>query len=895
MALTCGTRLGPYEIQSPLGTGGMGEVYRARDTRLDRAVAIKILPSHLSDNPEARQRFDREARAISSLSHPNICTLYDVGHQNGMNYLVMEFLQGETLADRLMKGPLPPEQVLKCGIEICEGLEKAHRSGVVHRDLKPGNIMLTKTGAKLMDFGLAKAVSSEKPPSSGLTATLMSPDGSHPLTAQGTVVGTFQYMSPEQLEGKEADVRGDIFALGAVLYEMATGRRAFTGKSHASIVAAILASEPQPISAVQPMSPPALDRVVKTCLEKDPEERFQTAHDLKLQLKWIAEGGSQSGVPAPKAATRRNHERVLAGVVLAGLIAAIVLSVWYWRRTPEKPRLVRSLIPAPIGASFVTLAPSAGPPAISPDGSRLVFAARDERGKNQLYIRALNSLTAMPLSGTDEASYPFWSPDGSYVGFFADAKLKKIDANGGPPQTLCDAAIGRGGAWIKGGVIVFAPGPGQALLRVSAEGGTAEPASKLDAGRGENSHRWPFPLPDGRHFLFWARNSHGIQEHTLYVGTLGSLNARPLMKSESMARYVPGYLLFMRGQTLMAQHFDPGRLETSGSPVPLAENVAINSTSNHAIFTASDNGTLVYQTGNEQGGWRLLWFTREGKSVGSLADLDRYFDPAISPDGSRIAVELLTPQGTGDIWIFDLRRNTKTRLTFGPASQRYPVWTPDGKTIYYGSNGKGSMHIYAKAADGTGPDRVILEQDAFEYPEDISPDQKYLVYMRGAAGGKTGTEMWALPLLGSERKPFPVVPSAFNIFAASVAPGGRWMSYETNESGRFEVYVTPFPSGGAKWQVSTNGGSSAKWRGDGKELFFLDPADNLMAVNVNMSNGTIQLGTPHTLFRAAGVQNTLGPYTVTADGKKFLVNSGDVKEENQPLTLVQNWDTELKK
>jgi hypothetical protein len=437
MALTSGTRLGPYEIQSPLGAGGMGEVYRARDTRLERVVAIKILPSHLSDNPEARRRFDREARAISSLSHPNICTLYDVGHQDGMNYLVMEFLQEETLADRLMKGALPLEQVLKYGIEICEGLEKAHRSGVVHRDLKPSNVMLTKAGAKLMDFGLAKAVSPEKPPSSGLTATLMSPDGSQPLTAQGTVVGTFQYMSPEQLEGKEADVRGDIFALGAVLYEMATSRRAFTGKSHASIVAAILASEPQPISAIQPMSPPALDRAVKTCLEKDPEERFQTAHDLKLQLKWIAEGGSQVGTLIRTPTEGRGRAWITAGVALVALCVGLALA--HFMRPVAVAPVIRSSIFPPEKTAFAEGASDWAPPVLSPDGTRIVAGVTSQAGRQSLYIRSLNALTGQILAGTEGGVFPFWSPDGRMIGFFANGQLKTIDASGGPLHDLCPA------------------------------------------------------------------------------------------------------------------------------------------------------------------------------------------------------------------------------------------------------------------------------------------------------------------------------------------------------------------------------------------------------------------------------------------------------------------------
>ena len=467
MALTSGSKLGPYEIQSPLGAGGMGEVYRARDTRLDRTVAIKILPAHLSDNLEAKQRFDREARAVSSLNHPNICTLHDVGHQEGIDYLVMEFLEGETLADRLIKGPLSPAQVLKYGIEICEGLETAHRKGVVHRDLKPGNIMMTKSCAKLMDFGLAKAAPSIASSSSSLTMTLSTPAGSHPLTAQGSVVGTFQYMSPEQLEGKEADARSDIFALGAVLYEMATGKRAFEGKTTASVIAAVLAAEPQPISVIQPMSPPALDRVVKTCLAKDPDERFQSVHDVKLQLRWIAEGGSQASAPAQAAVQRNTRDRLAWIVAAAAVFAALALA--FIRREPvPEARLVRSTILPPDNGTFVFLGRTSGP-MLSPDGRNVVFLAR-VAGVTQLWVRGLDSFQPHPLAGTEDAYGAFWSPDSRNIGFFAQGKLKRIAAAGGPAVILCDVDQARGGNWNRQDIILFAKYPGE-IYRIPASGG----------------------------------------------------------------------------------------------------------------------------------------------------------------------------------------------------------------------------------------------------------------------------------------------------------------------------------------------------------------------------------------------------------------------------------------
>jgi len=897
MALTSGSRLGPYEIQAPLGAGGMGEVYRARDTRLDRVVAVKILPEHLSSSGELKARFEREARAVSSLNHPHICHLYDVGSQDGTSFLVMEYLEGESLADRLRKGPLSLKQVLAFGIEIAEALAAAHRTGILHRDLKPGNIMLTSGGAKLLDFGLAKtspalsgsaaAISGMTPSTPTMTIAELS-SKSKDLTQRGTVVGTFQYMAPEVLQGAEADARSDVFSLGCVLYEMVTGRKAFEGKSQLSVLTAILEKDPDPIQHLQPASPAALDHVVRTCLEKNPEERFQTAQDIKLELKWIAASGSESKAPT---VSRRVWLPWTAAAV--AFVVAVALAIAYFNFSARPNPVVRSFILPPSGTSFVTLAPSSGPPEISPDGTKIAFSARDDKGNVMLYVRALNSLTVVALLGTKDAGYPFWSPDSREVAFFTEGKLKKISLGGGPPQVLCEVTAGRGGAWSKEGVIVFAPATGSSLLRVSAGGGTPEPASKLDIAQGENSHRWPYFLPDGSHFLFWARNSRGIQEHTLYVGRLGSLEAKPLMKSELMAVYSRGYLLFIRDRTLMAQAFDAERIELKGSPIPVAEHIATNSISNRPVFSASEDGTLLYQTGNMEGGWRLLWFTREGKQSGSMGgEPDRYFDPAISPDGKRIATGLLTSQGNIDIWVFDLVRGTKTRLTFGPSVQRYPVWTPDGKTIYYASNGKGAFQIFSKPADGSGPEQLVLDEAAIEFPLDISSDQRYLTFTR-VASDKGRAEVWALPLFG-DRKPFRVVQSAFDSNFPALSPDGKWIAYENSESGRPEIYVTAFPSGGVKWQASTSGGVRAKWRHDGKELFFMDLADNVTACDVKTDGKTVQFGTPHLLFHGSGVQNQQGPYTVTTDGKKFLMNSGDLKEESQPLTLVQNWASELK-
>jgi eukaryotic-like serine/threonine-protein kinase len=904
VGLAAGTKLGPYEIQAPLGAGGMGEVYRARDTRLGRDVAIKVLPSHLSSNPDLRQRMEREARSISSLNHPHICTLHDIGSQDGVDFLVMEHLDGETLADRLHRGAMPIVEALQTAIKVADALDKAHARGIVHRDLKPANIMLTKHGPKLMDFGLAKpapglsSASGASPltPSTPTMSVAALSASASPLTQKGTVVGTFQYMAPEVLQGGEADARSDVFSFGCVLYEMFTGRRAFEGKSQFSVLGAILDKEPERISTVLPSAPPRLDETVWRCLAKNPEQRYGCMHDVRIQLEALAEADPQAAgaptQPLTQASGRYRVPWLVAGI--AALIALIV-GVAYIFQSPKAAALVQSSILPPAGTSFITMLPASGPAVLSPDGARIAFTARDDKSKILLYVRALASLTAQPLAGTEDAMYPFWSADGREIGFFTPGKLKRINADGGPPQTLCDSPSGRGGAWSPQGVIVFSPSTTQGLLRVSASGGTPEPASRLDLAQAENSHRWPSFLPDGKHFLYWSRNARAGLSSALYVGELGTLESKVLMKSESMAIYASGHLLFLRGQTLMAQPFNPSRLELGGEPVPIAEHIAINGASVRAMFSASNTGTLIYQTGETSGGWNLVWWGRDGKQINSIPQSGRFLGPRLSPDGTKLAVEIFAgAQGIGDIWVIDLTRGTSTRLTFGPNSQGSPTWSPDGKTIYY-SSGPGSPYIVAKAADGSAPERIVLEdKDIREFPDSFSPDGRYLVYDRKAMENETGFHLWVLPSFGGG-KPFPIVQSAYEERYPVVSPDGKWMAYQSNESGRWEVYITAFPGGGAKWQVSSVGGAEAKWRGDSKEIFYLDPSDNIVAVDVNASGSAVQLGTPHTLFQAIGIQREYGPFDVSADGKKFLINSGNLKEGSDPFTLVQNWPAQLKK
>jgi eukaryotic-like serine/threonine-protein kinase len=900
MPLASGTKLGPYEIQSPLGTGGMGEVYRARDTRLGRDVAVKVLPEHLSSNSELKLRLEREAKAISSLNHPHICILHDVGSQNGMDFLVMEHLDGETLADRLQKRPLPLNEALRCAIEIADALDKAHAHGVVHRDLKPANIMLTKSGTKLMDFGLAKPAGSLSmaanagpytPSTPTMNVAALSADASS-LTQKGTVVGTFQYMAPEVLQGTEANAQSDIFSFGCLLYEMITGRRAFEGKSQLSVLGAILDHEPEGISVLKPGSPPQLDETVRRCLAKNPEQRYGCIHDVRIQLEGIA-AGPQSLHPQERPTA---GSKVPWAIAAFAALVAVGIAAAYLLQTPKPASLVQSSIVPPPGTSFVTMLPSSGPPALSPDGTRLAFTARDAKSKVLLYVRSLASSAAEPLSGTDDATYPFWSADGRQLGFFAAGKLKKIDAGGGPAQDVCDVGAARGGTWNQDGTILFSPGTVQPIMRVSAAGGTPEPVSKLDSERDENSHRWPSFLPDGKHFLYWARSSKGPHEDLIYIGELGSAKSKVLIRSDSIGTYASGYLLFLRDQALMAQPFDLKRLELSGDPVLVAQQVGVNGATARPLFTVSQTGILVYQSDNLLGGWNLLWLGSDGKPIGSFSQSDRYLDPAISHDGKRVAVGIFAgSRGIGDLWIYDLQRGTNTRLTFGTDSNGRAVWSPDDKTIYYESSNNRIPRISARAADGSGSERVILHTPGIaESPWSISSDGRYIAYWRKDLAKDTASHIWVLPLFG-DHKPFPILQDAWSEKNAQISPDGKWMAYVSNESGRSQVYITPFPAGGAKWEVSKDGGISPKWRGDGKALFYLDNSDSVIAVDLAVSGNAIDLGVPHVLFQAVGIQRDYGPFDVTADGKKFLINSGNVAQGGEPLTLVQNWLNAIKR
>jgi eukaryotic-like serine/threonine-protein kinase len=856
VALASGAKLGPYEIVSPLGAGGMGEVYRARDTRLDRIVAIKILPAQFSADPVHKQRFEREARTISQLNHPHICVLHDVGHQDGIDYLVMECVEGETLAKRLEKGPLALEQALKFGAQIANALDKAHRSGVMHRDLKPGNIILTATGAKLLDFGLAKTVA----PLASL-ATVTASKQESPVTQQGTIVGTFQYMSPEQIEGQELDGRSDIFSLGAVLYEMLTGKRAFEGKSQLSVASAIMEKDPAPISGLNPMTPPALDHAIRRCLAKDREQRWQNARDLAGELHWIGE--EQHTDKAPQSVPRR-REAFAWG--LAAL--SIVLLLWFAYAGPrstqstERQHLRLSLLP-PQSTSFLP-----NHFALSPDGQRLAFIAAAQDGSTALWIRSLASGAAQQVTGTDGAVFPFWSPDNRQVGFFADGKLKSVDPAGSGARIICDAHGPAGGTWSQQGAIVFFDGAdaaGSGLQKVPASGGSPQAAANLNSINAV----WPSFLPDGEHFLFFVTTSNESAAAGMYVGSLGSMDSK-LISSEitGNAQFASGRLFFVRDRSLMAQSFDVERFQTTGSPEPVAQQELDQDPAfSRAGFSVSTSGTVVFQSASENVS-RLRWFNREGKELGEIPT-PGYRDPALSRDGTLLAVSS-DEEGNGKRFIhtYDFVRGTSTRVSTGGV-EIFPVLSPNGRTVaYHGLDDQGSSHIYMISAEGSEKSEVVPESTG-TIVNDWSPDGRYLIYM-------------SFQRPGPKLRFYDFEKHSHSEFASGVegqfSPDGKWVAFNgaaLRNYANADVFVAQFPAATARIQISNHGGAQPRWRSDGKELFYITRDKKLMAVSIDTSGGKVVAGVPHALFqtRIIAPRIVLFQYAVAPDGKRFLINS----------------------
>jgi eukaryotic-like serine/threonine-protein kinase len=912
MPLVSGTRLGPYEVVSPLGAGGMGEVYRARDTRLDRTVAIKVLPESLADDPQLRERFDREARALSQLAHPHICTLHDVGEHastdsgQAIAFLVMEFLEGETLANRMARaasrGPgLAPAEAISIAIQIADALAAAHRAGVVHRDLKPANVMLTRSGAKLLDFGLAKTAAPAVAPSS---ISMMPTTPSQPLTAQGTILGTFHYMAPEQIEGTEADARSDIFAFGCVLHEMLTGQKAFDGQTRASLVAAILERQPPSVSALQPFTPPLADAIVRKCLAKKADERWQDAADLVTALRWVADGTTgTSAVPTEGALVPRRRRRLMwTGLVSGAVGLAATAGAIGWRNgsgatAPGAPIRFEVAPPADARLSPAPVA-SAAQLALSPDGRRLVFVAAPQYGPSQLWIRPLDGVLAQRVAGTEGASFPFWSPDSRFIGFFAGGKLKKVDIAGGAPEILATAAGGRGGTWGLDGTIVFSGEPNSSLSRVAAAGGTVHPATTFPRDQGATSHSWPHFLPDGRHYLFYQRSSN--PEHQgVYVASLDSAEATKVLASTGAGHYGSGYLLFVRDGMLFAQAFDARALRVGGEAVRVAEHVGYFSSSlGYASLSVSPAGVLAYGP-NVAVTTTLQWRDRAGATGQSPMAPSVYRSPRLSPDQQRVVVtrsELEGDSGQSDIWMLELARGNPSRVTFDPANEWFPAWSADGSRILFGSTRTGYTSIFQKA--GGGLDELVASsgnsQGAAMYPNDASIDGRALVYTQSTS---RAYDLVVLTL-GGDPKPSPFLSTPFNEVQGRFSPNGRWMAYASDESGRFEVYVRPFPPSTGQWLVSVAGGMQPEWRRDGKELFYISADRKMMAVPVATDGPTLTADVPHALF-SVQVPEPNAPYptdyAATADGRRFLVNTAVEQPTRAALTVIVNWTSDLRK
>ncbi|HVT43898.1 MAG TPA: protein kinase [Thermoanaerobaculia bacterium] len=886
MPISSSTRLGPYEVVSRVGAGGMGEVWLAKDTRLDRSVAIKVLPPILADNAQFRTRFEREARSISQLNHPHICTLYDVGQEDGLDYLVMEYLEGESLADRIKRGPLPIGEVLRIGTQMASALAAAHRHGIIHRDLKPANVMLTSVGAKLLDFGLAKAA-----------VVQVSTEGAtehRALTQEGTILGTFQYMAPEQLEGIDIDARTDIFALGCLLYEMATGKRAFEGANKTSLIAAIVSSQPPPISAVQPMTPPPLEHVIRKCLAKQPDDRWQSAQDVAGELQWIAEGGSQIAVAAPVVRRRRTRERIgwtAATILFAATVATV--SLYVRQLAGERTRqAVHSSIIGENGQPYAYSASSFGP-VLSPDGRRFVFVARGGSGTDVLFVRSLTSLQAQPLAGSEGASYPFWSPDSRFIGYFANGKLRKIDANGGPPSTLANAGTGRGGSWSPDNVIVFSPDSAGPLYRISADGGEPRAVTEIARDRSSPTHRWPSFLPDGKRFLYLdATGTSGMKEqvNAIWVGSLDP-EEKPvrILGGKTRALYSRGHLLFVRDGFLLAQRFDPKSLELKGDPLTLAEQIRYRADIiGSAYFSASDRGHLLYQGGSAPN-INLVWLDPEGKELGRVGQPAMYQRLRISPDDSRIAAEVMDAgTGTSDIWLFDVARDSGRRLTFDPAHDTTPVWSPDGATVLFGSNRGSEGQLIIKSASGSSKEEILLSSKLSKEPADWSPDGRHIAFNQ--AGGKT--DFWAMPLFG-DRKPFPLITGEYEEGWGLFAPDGKWIVYLSNETGQYEAFVMRFPPEGShsRWQITTTGADwVVGWRSDGRELYYIDLTGNLAALPITLGS-EVESGASRILFRTSS--NT--SWASARDGSRFLMGTNPAGMADFPATLVVDWPAALKR
>ena len=858
MILTKGARLGPYEILAPLGAGGMGEVYKAKDTRLDRTVAVKVSTAQFTE------RFEREARAVAALNHPNICTLHDVGP----NYLVMEYIEGVPL-----KGPLPVGKAVEYAGQILDALDAAHRKGITHRDLKPANILVTKQGIKLLDFGLAKH---QAAPLEEGGATL-----SQALTGEGQIVGTLQYMSPEQLQGQEADARSDIFAFGCVLYEMLTGKRAFEGESAASVIAAILEREPAPL-----MAAPPLDRIVRRSLAKDPDQRFQTARDLKAALGWAIEHP-----PSPAQAKGGRRWGIAAAILV--IVALLAWGVWRLSRPPAETRSYRLQIDPPEGTRF-TFGNNLGGIALSPDGRTAAYVTWGG-GKNGLWIRPLDSAAARLIPGTEGAAYPFWSPDSKSVAFFAGSKLLRIDLAGGAPLPICEVAVARGGAWTSDGRIIYGV-LADGLFQVNSFGGKPTALTTLDASRLEGMHRWPQVLPGGR-FLY-SIQSEKPENTGIYATSFAKPGERvQLLTTDTNALYAPGgdgrsYLLWLRGGVLVAQEFDAGTLKLEGEPYPVADPVAKIGLLGQMNAAVSADGLLLYSASNTLS--QFTWFNRTGNRLEGVGEPAEYSTFRLSLDGGRIVTALDRP-GSTDIWLLEVERGVAGKLTSNPGLSTFPIWSPDGKTILFSSGAP--RNLYRKESSGVENEQRFSRSLYNQYATDWSRDGSWVLYWE--LNPNTQRDLWVLPATPGSKPapdatPKPYLRTPSNEQWGRFSPDARWVAYQSDETGPWEVYIQAFPEPHGATRISTGGGKYPQWDADARGLFYISLDNKLMAVSLKMGADTVQPSAPLELFPLPAVDDGWSPYDTTADGRRFLVRATPEHGASQPLTVIVNWPALLK-
>ncbi len=886
MALASGSKLGPYEIQSPVGAGGMGEVYRAKDTRLGRDVALKILPESFAREIDRLRRFEQEARAVAALNHPNILAIHDIGQHEGLPFLVSELLDGESLRTTLDGGALPQRKAIEYGVQITHGLAAAHEKGIIHRDLKPENIFVTKDGRiKILDFGLAKLAQKAGAVPEGMTLT-----SAH--TAMGVVMGTASYMAPEQVRGEAVDPRTDIFAFGAVLYEMLSGERAFLRDTAAETMTAVLKDDPPDLStqssdSTRPVSP-SLERIVRRCLEKNPEQRFQSARDLSFALSALSGTEASTAVRAAAAATRRIS--LLPWLATALALVAVAAATWFVARRPQPTTRMQFALAVPDEMSISHMA-------LSRDGSMLVFVSPEESSAlPMLYVQRIGTSAVTLLTGTQGASYPFWSFDGSYVGFFAGGKLQKIAVSGGTPQPLANVLAARGGTWGKQNVILYSPDPASPLWRINADGSGAAPVTReiMSANPLQQTHRWPLFLPDGKHYVYWAGNfSNGADDKTsgIYLGSLDDKQQKLVLLCHSSFGYDAGHLYYAGDQKqLYAVNFDPASGQVSGNSTPIAGAVGFQPSTYWAALAVSGNGTVIYNTGVGAALSVLTWMDRAGKELGRIGEPAIIANPTLSPDASKVAVDIADLKASNvDIWLENTNGSDNARFTFDPTEETDAVWSRDGSMVAYRSVLADSSEILLKRATGLEKEKMLLRDAATTddiLPNSWSPDGQHLLFTDQSS---SRTYLATVSATGGPK--VPLLNSKANETNGQISPDGKWVAYASDESGAWEIYVSSFPGAVGKWQVSRGGGTEPRWRGDGKEMFYLSPSGMLMAVPVNGAT-TFATGQPAPLFQIQGrapISSTdIFTYDVTKDGKRFLVNRYVKPEHVPPLTILLN-------